>query len=137
MPQFPAYPAETSLLPTDLILFLRSGAPGTFKITAANVFSAGVLPTPNAATSYTVQNTDFATIQNFTAATAVTVTLPSTLPAGFWFIATQDGIGQVTIVAGGGVNPLQNQYGLAATGAQYGAILVQQVVALTYRLFVT
>lgn len=72
----------------------------------------GLMPvTDVASTAYTVQLADLARTLRFTAATAVTVTVPDTLPSGFHCELSQGGAGQITVVGGGAmvVTNLSNQ----------------------------
>lgn len=58
--------------------------------------------TDNAATEITLADTDNNKIVRCTASSAVTVTVPSTLAAGFSCMVIQAGIGQATFQAGSG-----------------------------------
>lgn len=77
------------------------------------------------AATYTVLATDNAKVIRFTSATAVTVTLPNSLPAGFNALWRQVGAGQLTFVAasGGTLNNRQNHTKSAGQKAE-GAVSV-------------
>ncbi len=71
-----------------------------------------------AATAYTVLATDIGKILNFTAATAVVVTVPAGLGSNFFCSFAQGGTGQVTLSGAAGVT-LANADSQFATQAQY------------------
>lgn len=73
------------------------------------------------ATSYTLSAIDNGRILDFSAATIVTLTVPNTLPTGFQVSITQSGIGNVTLVANGGM-VLNNRYGGTQTSGQWSKI---------------
>lgn len=89
-------------------------------------------------TTYTMILLDDGLWKQFTAATAVTVTIPPNssvaFPINAGIIIQQYGAGQVTIVAGAGVT-LQSAGGLVATAAQYAVCQAFQVATNTWVLF--
>lgn len=76
-----------------------------------------------ATTSYTVAATDNGLVLQFTAGTAVTVTVPNSLAADFNCLATQMGAGQVTFTAGSGATQHQRS-GLSKTAGQYAIVTI-------------
>ncbi len=70
---------------------------------------------------YTLQATDNGTVIYMNKATAVTVTLPNALPAGFNCVVVQEGAGQVTFAAASGATK-QSPSGNAKSAAQYGSV---------------
>jgi hypothetical protein len=73
-------------------------------------------------TTYTVQPQDRNCILAFTAATAVTVTLPNSFPAGFEVELVQMGAGAVSTSAAAGGSQVSPGGGAFATASQYGAL---------------
>jgi hypothetical protein len=69
-------------------------------------------------TTYTIVAADNGKVKAFTSATAVTVTLPSTIPAGFNVLWRVVGAGQVTFSAGAG-STLRNASSHTKSAAQY------------------
>ena len=87
----------------------------------------------NAGTSITLADTDNNKIVRCTAATAVTITVPSTLTAGFSCMVIQAGAGQVTFVAGSGAT--LNSFGnLLKTAGQHAPASLIRVGAGIYNL---
>ncbi len=74
-----------------------------------------------AATSYTLSAVDNGRILDFSATTSITLTVPNTLPTGFQVSITQSGLGNVTLVASGGM-VLSNRYGGTQTSGQWAKI---------------
>jgi hypothetical protein len=70
------------------------------------------------AVSISLAASDNGKIKNCTSATAVTVTLPSTLTKDFYCTITQTGAGQVTFAAGAGAT-LHNRQNLTHTAGQW------------------
>jgi hypothetical protein len=85
--------------------------------TAINVGSINNI----AATSYTLSAIDNGRILDFSAASTTTLTVPNTLPTGFQVSITQSGLGNVTLVASGGM-VLNNRYGGTQTSGQWSKI---------------
>lgn len=82
----------------------------------------------DAATSRTLAASDQGRIIRFTSASAVSVSVPSTLPDGWWCRILQFGAGKVTPAGSGGatVRGPQNQ---VATGHQYATVTLTKVAA--------
>jgi hypothetical protein len=83
-------------------------------------------------TSYTLASTDNGKILNFTNSTAGTITLPSTLPAGFNCMVVQNGGGQLTFT-GSGVT-VNNRNAFTKSAGQYSIVTILYVsstVAIT------
>jgi hypothetical protein len=87
-----------------------------------------------AATSYTLLATDRNKILRFTAGTAVTVTVPTSLPIGSVYGASQNGVGAVTFVAGAG-NNLRNPDGHFRLSGQYAKGSIEIFTATEARFF--
>ena len=89
--------------------------------------------TDNAGTSITLADTDNNKIVRCTSATAVTITVPSTLAAGFSCMVIQAGTGQVTFAAGSGAT--LNSFGnLLKTAGQHAPASIIRVGAGIYNL---
>ena len=89
--------------------------------------------TDNAGTSITLADTDNNKIVRCTASSAVTVTVPSTLAAGFSCMVIQAGTGQVTFAAGSGAT--LNSFGnLLKTAGQHAPASIIRVGAGIYNL---
>lgn len=89
---------------------------------------------PQSGTSYTLQESDWGVDVEMSNAGDNTVTVPSTLPDGFWCTVIQVGVGATTIAAGSGavVNSFSSQYKLAG---QYADCLVRRrTTAGVYRI---
>ena len=87
----------------------------------------------NAATSITISDADNNRIVRCTAATAVTVTVPSTLATGFSCMVIQAGAGQVTFAAGSGTT--LNSFGsLLRTAGQHAPASLIRVGSGVYNL---
>lgn len=82
----------------DVISEAASTALGASIIAAATVSSIN----SQTGTTYTLLSTDSLKIVSISNASAITVTLPSTLSAGFNCIVGQEGAGQITFAAGSG-----------------------------------
>jgi hypothetical protein len=86
-----------------------------------------------AATSITLADADNNTVVRCTAATAVTLTVPSTLAAGFSCMVIQAGDGQVTITAGAGTT--LNSFGsLVKTAGLHAPASIIRVASAMYNL---
>jgi hypothetical protein len=87
----------------------------------------------NANTSITLADADNNTVVRCTAATAITLTIPSTLAAGFSCMVIQSGAGQITIAAGAGAT--LNSFGsLVKTAGLHAPASIIRVAAATYNL---
>lgn len=93
-------------------------------------------PMSQVAASRNIASTDDGVRLISTSATAVTLTIPSGLPAGFQFRVTQEGAGKVSIVAGSGAT-VNAQAAKIATAAQYATIEILQSFASTDSYTVT
>lgn len=72
-------------------------------------------------TTYTLQASDMGKVVTLTNASAITVTLPNSLQAGFNCTCIQDGAGQVTFSAAGGAT-LHNRLSQSKTAGQRAAV---------------
>ncbi len=72
-------------------------------------------------TTYTLSANDNGRIIDFTAATAVILTVPSALPVGFQVSITQAGLGQISIVGSGGM-VINNRWGGSKTAGQWAKV---------------
>ena len=89
--------------------------------------------TDNAGTSITLADTDNNKVVRCTAATAVTITVPSTLAAGFSCMIIQAGAGQITFVQGSGAT--LNSFGnLFKTAGQHAPASLIRLGAGIYNL---
>jgi hypothetical protein len=70
---------------------------------------------------YEIAAADNGTVVLVNKATAVTVTLPNSLPAGFNCSVVQEGAGQITFAAGSGATQ-QAPYGGSKSAVQYGTV---------------
>jgi hypothetical protein len=87
----------------------------------------------NAATAITLADTDNNRVVRCTASSAVTITVPSTLAAGFSCMVIQAGTGRVTFVAGSGATI--NSFGnLLATAGQHAPASLMRVASGVYNL---
>jgi parallel beta-helix repeat protein len=87
----------------------------------------------NSATSITLADTDNNKVIHCTASSAVTITVPSTLAAGFSCMVIQAGVGRVTFQAGSGATI--NSFGnLLATAGQHAPASLIRVGAGAYNL---
>jgi hypothetical protein len=87
----------------------------------------------NAATSITLADTDNNRVVRCTSSSAVTITVPSTLAAGFSCMIIQAGTGRVTLQAGSGATI--NSFGnLLATAGQHAPASLMRVGAGIYNL---
>lgn len=74
-------------------------------------------------TSYTLASTDDGLVVEIANASAITLTLPNSLAAGFSCLVTQGGAGQITFSAGSGAAIHQRQ-SLTKTAGQWGVVSV-------------
>lgn len=79
-----------------------------------------------AGTTYVVQESDFGDSLLFTSNTAVTITLPNSLPLGFNFTARQMGTGVLNFVAAAG-GSISSSTGQTSTNAQYETVGLEVV----------
>jgi hypothetical protein len=87
----------------------------------------------NAATAITLADSDNNRVVRCTASSAVTITVPSTLEAGFSCMVIQAGTGRVTFVAGSGATI--NSFGnLLATAGQHAPASLMRVASGVYNL---
>ena len=87
----------------------------------------------NASAAITLADTDNNTVIRCTSATAVTITVPSSLAAGFSCMVIQAGLGQITIAAGAGTT--LNSFGaLLKTAGQHAPASIIRVGAGIYNL---
>jgi hypothetical protein len=92
-------------------------------VEAANFQTSASILNAQSGTTYTLVASDNGKVITLNNANAVTVTVPSGLGAGFSCVLIQQGAGQVTVSAGGGVT-LQSFQGNAKIAGQYaGATL--------------
>lgn len=100
-------------------------------VVIADAYKTTTGSTPgHSGTAVNLAESDNGRVVRFTSATAVAVTVPSTLAAGFSCTIVQEGAGQVTIVAGGGVT-LRQRNGLKLAG-QYAAAALIYLASDTY-----
>jgi hypothetical protein len=112
-----ASPAQSLMVyDTDVDLYYYYSASNS-SWTAINVGSIKNI----SATSYTLSAVDNGRILDFSAATTTTLTVPNTLPTGFQVSITQSGLGNVTLLASGGM-VLNNRYGGTQTSGQWAKI---------------
>jgi len=72
-------------------------------------------------TTYTLSAADNGRIIDCSAATAVTITVPNTLPVGFQVSITQSGVGAVTLAASGGM-VINNRWSGTGTSGRWAKI---------------
>lgn len=89
---------------------------------------------PQSGTAYTLQDSDWGLDVEMSNGSANTVTVPSTLPDGFWCTIVQVGGGQTTIEAGSGASILtySSQFKLAGQGAD--CLVRRRATAGQYRI---
>jgi len=120
-------------------LFLRADGPSSYVKqlgtgnTGWSVSGGSVAISTQAGTTYTLLPSDNNSLIRFTSATAVTVTIPSTLAVGFSCACVQYALGQVTFVAGAGAT-VNAFLGQLRTAGQYGEVSVVCTAASTYLL---
>jgi hypothetical protein len=93
---------------TGTVLFAGAGTPGVGKVLTSDAsgnatWQPGALTTTvsNKTTDFSIASTDNGNIIVVNSATTVTVTIPSTLPAGFYCQIIQQGAGQVNVIGSG------------------------------------
>jgi hypothetical protein len=110
-------PAQSLMVyDTDVDLFYYYSVSNS-SWTAINVGSIKTI----SGTTYTLLPNDNDRILDFTSSTAVTLTVPNTLPVGFQVSITQSGLGNVLLTAIGGM-VLNNRYGGTQTSGQWAKI---------------
>lgn len=110
-----------------------TGEAGAMGATGATGPEPSLNVVDNAATSITLADTDNNKIIRCTAATAVTITVPSTLAVGFSCMLIQAGAGQVTFAAGSSAT--LNSFGnLLKTAGQHAPASLIRVGAGIYNL---
>ncbi len=93
---------------TGSVLFAGAGTPGAGKVLTSDAsgnatWQPGALATTvsNKTTNFSIASTDNGNVIVVNSATTVTVTIPSTLPAGFYCQIIQQGAGQVNVIGSG------------------------------------
>lgn len=119
-PTFTGNPVAPTQSPGD-----NSTKLATTAFVAAAIAAAGLITATQQSGSYTFVLADGGTVVESTDASAATFTIPPNssvaFPVGAVIEVFQDGAGQVTIAAGGGVT-LRSDGGKVATAAQYATI---------------
>ena len=109
------------------------GPQGLIGATGATGPQPSLVVLDNAGTAITLADSDSNAIIRCTSATAVTITIPSTLAAGFSCMIIQAGVGQITIAAGAGAT--LNSFGaLLKTAGQHAPASIIRVGAGIYNL---
>ena len=75
-------------------------------------------------TTYTLTATDNGRILDFTSNTAITLSVPNTLPVGFQVSITQAGTGQITLVGTGGM-VINNRWGGTRSAGQWAKLGIE------------
>jgi hypothetical protein len=94
-------------------------------------FSANLNSPPSATTSYTLLSSDNGKILNFTGSSAITVTVPISLPAGFNCMVIQNGSGQISISPASTVN-INNRNNFTKTAGQYAIVTIIHLGSNTF-----
>ena len=116
------------LVPAGTEYVLVQQANGTYAAVLLSSLASGILPNSNTVlgATYTLQASDNNKNVFFTSSSAVTVTIPATLPASFSCTCWQQGAGSVafngTAVAAATVNVPSSATASGKIGAQYGAV---------------
>ena len=107
----------------------------TKKVTVANLMSAGLFSdiVSETTTARTLSDSDCGKVIDCSNGSAVTITIPSTVSAGFNCTVVQSGVGQVTIAAGASVN-LYCYSSAKATAGQYASINIIPYASNSYVL---
>ena len=109
------------------------GIQGEIGVTGATGPQPSLVVAESAATAITLADFDNNAVIRCTSATAVTITVPSTLAVGFSCMVIQAGIGQITIAAGAGAT--LNSFGaLVKTAGQHAPASIIRVGAGVYNL---
>ena len=128
-------PDDTDIIPITDVSDTTGSAQGTTKkVTVANLMSAGIFSdiVAETTTARTLSDSDCGKVINCSNASAVTLTIPNTLTAGFNCTVVQSGAGQVTIAAGTSVSV--QSYSSSATAGQYSAINIIPFASNSYVL---
>lgn len=106
---------------------------GNVKLTLSDLQNANVVSTNTVTgTTYTIQASDFGKMILFTSSTAVTITVPAGLGAGFQCAWKQKGTGQLTFVAGASVTLESYNTALKSVGRYaVGSLLAEAANILT------
>ena len=129
-------PADTDIIPITDVSDTTGSAQGTTKkVTVANLMSAGLFSdiVSETTTARTLSDSDCGKVIDCSNGSAVTITIPSTVSAGFNCTVVQSGAGQVTIAAGASVN-LYCYSSTKATAGQYAAINIIPYATNSYVL---
>lgn len=118
----------------DAIEAVNTTQNGRLTTAEANIVALGAGATVQevSGTAYSFLNTDANDFVRFTSDSAVTATVTNTLTAGQYINVIQDGLGQVTFVAGAGVN--LNSPGGLKTSVRFTWVSIICVAAGQYRL---
>ena len=104
---------------------------GTAATSASTDFSPAFFSTvSDTTTARTLSDSDNGKVINFTNSSDITVTIPSTLTAGFGCTLVQSGTGQVQAAAGSGTT--LNAYAGTATTGRYAAINIIPIASASY-----
>ena len=129
-------PADTDIIPITDVSDTTGSAQGTTKkVTVANLMSAGKFSdiVAETTTARTLSDSDCGKVINCSNASAVTITIPSSVSAGFNCTVVQSGAGQVTIAAGVSVD-LYCYSSAKATAGQYASINIIPYASNSYVL---
>jgi hypothetical protein len=129
-------PDDTDIIPITDVSDTTGSAQGTTKkVTVANLMSAGLFSdiVSETTTARTLSDSDCGKVINCSNASAVTITIPSTVSAGFNCTVVQSGAGQVTVAAGASVN-LYCYSSAKATAGQYASINIIPYASNSYVL---
>jgi hypothetical protein len=112
---------------TGTVRFAGAGTPGVGKVLTSDASgnAAWQYTTINAKTAaYTLITSDYGNVIVFNSATNVTLTIPSSLPAGFYCQVIQQGTGQVSVIGASGVTVTSALGTLSrTTGSSIGILL--------------
>lgn len=137
-------PAGADILP---IVDDTAGTPTTKYVSATNLMTLAPVQTADIAnfgpafystvadttTSRTLSDTDNGKVIFMTNASAISVTIPSTLSDGFNCTLVQGGAGKITVTAGTGVN-LYNYNSYTTTAGQYAVMNIVPVASDSYAI---
>lgn len=132
MGKWTAQTAATEATVDDLLLIVNDpgGTPASRKITVGDFSKARV--NAQTGTTYTLLTTDNGKVVTCSNASAITVTVPSGLGAGFNCMVIQKGAGQVTFSASGVT--INNRQGHTKTAGQHGVVSLVADVANNFYL---
>lgn len=128
MPKLSTYAAASTFSGTDLLIGNQSG---TTKQFAASLLLAAQINTQTG-TSYTLLSTDQGKIVTLNNASAIAVTVPSGLGAGFQCTIIQLGAGQATMTGSGAT--VSNRSSVTKTAGQYAVVSLIAVAANVFIL---